>query len=471
MDKRNQITIALIGPVSSGKTTLLNTLFVEQYANMKIKRTTMMPQIYHETDNINQYLNKDEIKSKNEQNDKYFIEQTENGNILTFEELKELEYYVPQVFDLVKLNKDVYLTIYDIPGLNDSRTKDIYYKYISDNFYKFDIIIFMIDINSALNTSDEIEILKLILNNTKIVNEKYNKFIELVTILNKCDNMYINGQNNLQLEDEFQEMYLQAAKTIQSSINEIYPKLCHYILPISCEDAYIYRIFNRNPDINLEPKYLNKFGMNEFGKSKWNQMKKVDKKKSIKKIMDSCEYSDRMKLSGFSTFKNKLQTILNPSNQLKFLLNDVKYKLILIMEKKYENFEIFAILTEIKEQFYRMKELINLFNIESEIKKEILVIYSKYILAFIEKIDIILKVHNCQIQNTAEVSMYENIKKAFEYAQDNLPELESNNSIYNNYIIKLTNSLNNYIELDILKPNNNLSDIGKYVSILFRNSY
>lgn len=56
MNTRQQINVAIIGAVSAGKSTLLNALFVEQYSDMKIKRTTMAPQVYHETKKINQYI-------------------------------------------------------------------------------------------------------------------------------------------------------------------------------------------------------------------------------------------------------------------------------------------------------------------------------------------------------------------------------------------------------------------------------
>lgn len=63
MDTRNQINIALIGPVSAGKTTMMNTLFVKQYANMKIKRTTMMPQVYYETKKSTNIVTKKKLKN------------------------------------------------------------------------------------------------------------------------------------------------------------------------------------------------------------------------------------------------------------------------------------------------------------------------------------------------------------------------------------------------------------------------
>ena len=52
MSHRNEINIAIIGTVSAGKSTLMNTLFTNQYSDMKIKRTTMQPQVYYEVNDL-----------------------------------------------------------------------------------------------------------------------------------------------------------------------------------------------------------------------------------------------------------------------------------------------------------------------------------------------------------------------------------------------------------------------------------
>ena len=46
--KRNQINVAIVGSVSVGKSTLLNTIFAEAFSDCKLKRTTMTPQVYYE---------------------------------------------------------------------------------------------------------------------------------------------------------------------------------------------------------------------------------------------------------------------------------------------------------------------------------------------------------------------------------------------------------------------------------------
>ena len=46
LEQRNSIRVALIGCVSSGKSTLLNSICVNEYEDMKRKRTTMLPSVY-----------------------------------------------------------------------------------------------------------------------------------------------------------------------------------------------------------------------------------------------------------------------------------------------------------------------------------------------------------------------------------------------------------------------------------------
>ena len=52
LNHRNSIRIGLVGAVSSGKSTLLNAICVNQYEDMKIKRTTMLPSVYKESNQM-----------------------------------------------------------------------------------------------------------------------------------------------------------------------------------------------------------------------------------------------------------------------------------------------------------------------------------------------------------------------------------------------------------------------------------
>ena len=73
------INIGIIGCVSSGKSTTLNSFFCDTYSDMNIKRTTMTPQVYLGDPEIKQ--NKEHaklIRTQNEEINKKIIELTEN---------------------------------------------------------------------------------------------------------------------------------------------------------------------------------------------------------------------------------------------------------------------------------------------------------------------------------------------------------------------------------------------------------
>lgn len=325
MNTRQHINIAILGTVSAGKSTLLNNIYTAQYSNMKIKRTTMQPQVYLETDETNISQNDiEQIKAMNEQLNKQLIDKTEKNETITISDIGETNYYVPKVHKLVDLVKGAYLSVYDVPGLNDFRTKDVYFQYINNNFHKFDIIIYVIDINSAMNTSDEKDIIEMILNNIKQNKEKYNIENRLMVLVNKCDDMF-SKDGKIIMDEEYTEMYKQVETTIQQKVNEIYPNIVYNILPISAEDSYIYRMYDRNPDADLDIKHMNKFGLNEFGKRVWNQMSDSEKKQKIKNIMQSLDLDNILVMTGFNEFKQQLQSYLSTENQHKYLLNHLHY--------------------------------------------------------------------------------------------------------------------------------------------------
>ena len=94
-----------------------------------------------------------------------------------------------------------------------------------------------------------------------------------------------NGK--LILEDEHKEMFDQITKIVNEKVSEIHSSLEYKILPISIEDSYIYRMFDRNPTFDLDMKYVNKFGYNDYGKSRWNKLSEKDKVPKISKLFVS----------------------------------------------------------------------------------------------------------------------------------------------------------------------------------------
>lgn len=314
----NNISIGVFGTVSTGKTTFINALFANQYSDTNIRRTTMVPQVY--TENID-YDYANNILSTNRSLNKEISDNIENNNI-TLEDIQEFSHKVPLIADINRPT-DIILSFYDLPGINDSQTKSIYVDYLQQNFHKFDIVIWIIDINSALNTSDEMDLLKMIATKISENKTKYNINTKLLVLVNKCDDMIIENDNFIFHSNEISEMYDQIVSIIKSTIGEIKYDIC----PISCEYAYIYRMYKKNPNIELETKYMDKFGFNEYGKNTWNKLSIADKKMYINQFISSSDYEERINTTGFNYFKNIISNHISDAYHL--LINKIKYQIII----------------------------------------------------------------------------------------------------------------------------------------------
>ena len=329
------INVAIIGAVSAGKSTLTNALFVELYSDMNIKRTTTMPQVYVETSKT-QLKDTDakHIREYNRQVNKTYMDATTSGTKLNENDIKEVHYAVPKMFDMFpSIPKQTYISVFDLPGLNDAMTKNVYHSYVTNNFYKFDLIIFMIDINSALNTSDEIDILSLILNGIKQNKLTFNIDTKLLVLINKCDDLKKDDAGDMIPQDEeYYEMYNQILAILTMKCDEIYPDIDVSITCVSCEDAYIYRMLKKNLETTLDIKYINKFGSNEYGKTKWNKLDEMEKQKLVVTLFKEFEYNTCIEQCGFTTFNKYLELIFSEQTQITFLMNHIRYALIQILK-------------------------------------------------------------------------------------------------------------------------------------------
>ena len=101
-ENRSQINVAIVGAVSAGKSTLLNTIFAETYSDCKIKRTTMSPQVYYEVDKKRDSKIIKEIKANNTEVNKKIEGKRDNGEEITMDDIKEVAYVVPKVYGFSK---------------------------------------------------------------------------------------------------------------------------------------------------------------------------------------------------------------------------------------------------------------------------------------------------------------------------------------------------------------------------------
>lgn len=312
------INIAFVGTISAGKTTLLNAIFKQNLGDTHIIKTTILPHIYTETDT--DYNDANYIKSNTHNKNKLFVANQMNN----FEELK---YDICKLTDFVSFTKDIKLRLYDIPGLNDSETKDIYYKYLESIFTNMNIIVWTIDINSAINTSDESDICNFLLTTIKTNLTKYNINTKLIVLLNKCDDMYIS-EGEFILESNIQDMYNQAKRIIDTSILDIYPECKYDIVPISSENSYIYRMIQKEDITRLEDKYLNKLGYREFSRREWLGLSNEEKINTITRKLEDKTFNDELENTGFNKFTTVLQSYLNDNGECLLLLDSIKSKMI-----------------------------------------------------------------------------------------------------------------------------------------------
>ena len=131
---KTYINICLVGCVSAGKSTILNAFFGQDFAQCKIKRTTMMPNKFIETDDPKQITSSKEINEIIKKMNDQIYTQTQNGIKLKLSEHNahgELTFYVDNME--MNIGQKIKICMYDIPGLNDGRTKETYYEYVLDS--------------------------------------------------------------------------------------------------------------------------------------------------------------------------------------------------------------------------------------------------------------------------------------------------------------------------------------------------
>ena len=330
LNHRNSIRVGLVGCVSSGKSTILNSICVNQYEDMKIKRTTMVPSVYKES-NDNIVENVDEISKIHTQNKEINKIMYEKGKDLKLEDLNKMEYIIPKIKNFIDLPEHIYLDIYDIPGLNDCLTKDVFFQWIENNFDELDVILHIVDINSPLNTSDQIDILKMIIKN--IENEKINNNREvlLLTIINKCDEMDVDDKTgDFIFDEEDQENFDQIINYTMDTINETAQDKNNInvrFTPLSAVDTFVYRMLHNDPDVELDMKLLQKFGINEVGKRKWAKLNDNEKKSFIKDHFKDCDINDTLELTGYNKLKSKINNYLSFHKQSEILTSRLQKEL------------------------------------------------------------------------------------------------------------------------------------------------
>ena len=325
---QDNINLCFVGGVSTGKSTVLNGVFCEELTQCKIKRTTMWPTVYIENES-NHDLPTEEIFRIISEKNKEIIEKTESGQKFTKKDYKEL------VFNVGKLDINIlensYVNVYDIPGLNDARTKDIYYDYLETNFHKFNLVVFLVDIHSGLNTSDEMDMLRFITNNTRDQFKTNSRNIYTLVIVNKADDMQTDEDSDrLEITGELREMFEQVETTVTKEFTSkgLKDNLIG-IIPLCAIDAYLYRMVKKHGrNFKLTQEQILKIGVNQNGK-KFSTLKPATQEARVYDILNDQEFINTMiKLSGFSRLESILHQFLKDNDKgSKLRIDNLLYEL------------------------------------------------------------------------------------------------------------------------------------------------
>ncbi|XWV24505.1 hypothetical protein QJ856_gp0063 [Tupanvirus deep ocean] len=339
-----EINIGLFGCVSVGKSTFLNAIAGQQFSDAEIKKTTMIPQVYAENKNNSEVPNAQIIRRNNrEVNDS--IEKMIDLNEFTVDKCQPLCHNIDRIcdlFDPVIVDSRFKINIYDIPGLNDSASKNIYFEWVKQNIKLFDIVIFMTDINRGLSNSDEIEILNLLMESIK----KYNS--KMICLMNKCDDIYFDeDENDLVFEEKEQEnIYLQANNILADIAKNYGIECCDEIFtpffPISSENCFIYRALFKNPNCKLDQIHLNRLCKNECGSNQWKKMDNEQKERMFQSIVSNLNLSYDFKIrdTGYLNVKSVIQKTI-VSNKDSFIQNHINNSLNELELSNIENTETY----------------------------------------------------------------------------------------------------------------------------------
>lgn len=309
----NNITIAILGPVSAGKSTFFNALFTQTCSDMKRKKTTMLPQIYQTTFNKNVIDDISKIYEKNKKSNEEILLKREDNTFNITRDFNEIIHNVDFIEDFITLpDKNATYSILDMPGLNCGGD-ELYYNYINLNSHKIDIYVLVFDVNSGLNTSDEIKILDLVLNQIRKNDNGY-----LHILMNKCDELEFTEDGNVNFSDEeLNELYNRSLDIIKSRCDDIKHKVT--VSPICASKLYVFRGVKNNISM-IDEKQLDMILKETVGNIELKKMKNdINKKrKFIEGLLKEKSKGKKNELfdgwmdeTGYSIFSNNLKNILS----------------------------------------------------------------------------------------------------------------------------------------------------------------
>ena len=308
------IKIAILGPISAGKTTFFSSLCSNKMSDMMRKKTTMLPQIYQIGDG--EFDPIETIYERNKTSNENILSLRENGEFNINRDFTELVHKMNPIPDFIQL-PDIAATysILDMPGLNCGGDS-LYYDYIRRISSTIDIYLLVFDINSSLNTTDEINILKLV---AELVNINNNGYVHI--LINKCDNIQFDGDVVDLQDQELNNIYSTCEQIIKKHFieiggEEIMTKVT--ITPLCSNKLYHYRC-NKNNVTTIDEAELNIMIKEDCGNSGLAKYTTISAKRQyVSELVNSDTYNEYIKNTGYNKFLYALDNILKNYSEMIF---------------------------------------------------------------------------------------------------------------------------------------------------------
>ena len=314
---------AIVGPVSSGKSTLFNAISANLYSEYLMKQTTMVPTIYVEATGDKVPDDSASILAHNKQMNRKYWESPEL--LQTMENLPYVEHTVPKFGGAFTFAMP--LAFYDVPGLDDGNSESIYFKYLEKVGTSMHMFVLVVDLmGDPFNKSGSRRILDKIV---EIV-QSHDRPVRLLIVVNKCDDMFLDEHDTLEFDDpEHAGLFTQVTTVVNDSCEDVNNLECH-VVPLSAADAHVYRMMHYHPETQLPIKDINRIGLKEVGRNQWNRKSEGAKRQWFAEGLLDADYENRMKACGFDAFVKTFQDLARPdvvqswaSDQFNHMLSDL----------------------------------------------------------------------------------------------------------------------------------------------------
>jgi len=321
--------MGIFGTVKAGKSTIINSYFGKHYSSMAVIRETMTPQTYKF--NANNFGNPQKIH--NEQQIREGNQQINNLYRTQWDGQARAIYMVNAPPDFINMDPNINYCITDLPGLNDRDQSHAYMQWARDNFHMFDCVILPIDIQARFNSSQDKEVCNLVFEK---MSEPQNANINLIIIINKCDDMdpdrQIVRKGYKPVQDEIVSFLNESF--VRFNIDEsrvrivLYSSLNVYHFRLIRHNTYEYIKLTLDKHDGIcdedEDSELTTIMGNIVGRENWLKMSEDDKRSEIEKLKSSPNYDENyIKKFGFFQLRRAINDFLSPEILARFFKRSI----------------------------------------------------------------------------------------------------------------------------------------------------